>query len=59
MEILETLNKTLLKKTTAKKSCRMDPEPYKQMAYSFSVAEHSVAVLVMAVVQLTVSSIKF
>lgn len=45
MEILETLNKTLLKKTSAKKSCRMDPQPYQHMAYSFSVAEHSVAVL--------------
>lgn len=45
MEILETLNHTLLKKSPAKKLCRMDPEPYKHMAYSFSIAGHSVAVL--------------
>lgn len=45
MEILETLNNTLLKKASAKKSCRMDPEPYKHMAQAFSAAEHSVAVL--------------
>ncbi|GAA5089063.1 LuxR C-terminal-related transcriptional regulator [Chryseobacterium ginsengisoli] len=46
MEIVETLNKTLLLKNRGQnKTCLMDIEMYKNIAFSYSQTENSVAVL--------------
>ena len=44
MEIVETLNKTLLQKNSGQ-NCLLDIEVYKAIAFTYSQTENSIAVL--------------